>query len=656
VAQQPRSKLLIIVLLAVMALALAACLPTGSSTGGTTSSTTSSSPPVSSSPPSITATPYANSNAVGVQEITTITAQNVPGSSYINVYETDASGTPIDALIVSWSTPYNNTPVVYDGFAQNPNAAQDNAYTADLVNAYGQILASASFTMAWISSNSCGSGQSPGLVYFRLSGGSSTQLSAGQTVSMSVSYQGCLPGQAVSLDVYQTPGGSISATGTVPPETDNLVGGCPVTSTVQILCSVTFTPPSCSLTNTCAPGQTQSYVFEAYLMSNYQTEIDACSGQITVTWTNPNPAISLTASPSTLSAGATTTLTATITQPAASDWNTYICATSTPSGPQQVSALQGSVTSASGTWTEQAATTDTFVAYMTASLYNCADPAQTPDPGIYAQSSPVTVTWTAVQQCPSGDTGTYPNCVAQTVQQCPSGDTGTYPNCVAQTVQQCPSGDTGTYPNCVAQTGAAYSVTLSASTTSPTSNQSVTLTATANTNVGPTPYYLDIWDQTTGTMVNDVGTGTTDTGTVSEPSGSQTYIAYITSNPTSQYNPVATSNQVIVTWAPMLVTLSASTTSPAANQSVTLTATANTNVGPTPYYIDIWDQTTRTMVKAIRYGTTDIGTVSEPSGSQTYIAYITSDSTGPGNPVATSNQVTITWTTAVAHPVHNYPT
>ncbi|MDD3342382.1 MAG: FecR domain-containing protein [Sulfurospirillaceae bacterium] len=46
--------------------------------------------------------------------------------------------------------------------------------------------------------------------------------------------------------------------------------------------------------------------------------------------------------------------------------------------------------------------------------------------------------------CPTGTTGTYPNCVALT---CPTGTTGTYPNCVALT---CPTGTTGTYPNCTA--------------------------------------------------------------------------------------------------------------------------------------------------------------------------------------------------------------
>ena len=49
--------------------------------------------------------------------------------------------------------------------------------------------------------------------------------------------------------------------------------------------------------------------------------------------------------------------------------------------------------------------------------------------------------------CPTGTTGTYPNCVVpQPV--CPTGTTGTYPNCVVpQPV--CPTGTTGAYPNCI---------------------------------------------------------------------------------------------------------------------------------------------------------------------------------------------------------------
>ncbi len=50
---------------------------------------------------------------------------------------------------------------------------------------------------------------------------------------------------------------------------------------------------------------------------------------------------------------------------------------------------------------------------------------------------------TLISSCPTGYTGTYPNCV---LSRCPTGYTGTYPNCVPP---PCPTGYTGTYPNCV---------------------------------------------------------------------------------------------------------------------------------------------------------------------------------------------------------------
>ncbi len=74
---------------------------------------------------------------------------------------------------------------------------------------------------------------------------------------------------------------------------------------------------------------------------------------------------------------------------------------------------------------------------------------------------PVVITPPIVQVCPTGDTGTYPDCVTPTppppppAQVCPVGDTGTYPDCVGPTpppVQVCPTGDTGTYPDCVTPT------------------------------------------------------------------------------------------------------------------------------------------------------------------------------------------------------------
>jgi hypothetical protein len=76
---------------------------------------------------------------------------------------------------------------------------------------------------------------------------------------------------------------------------------------------------------------------------------------------------------------------------------------------------------------------------FTVTVGQCATPPTCPsgDTGTYPNcQQPV---------CPTGDTGTYPNCSPP---QCPSGDTGTYPNCTPPPTPTCPSGQIGTYPNC----------------------------------------------------------------------------------------------------------------------------------------------------------------------------------------------------------------
>ena len=50
--------------------------------------------------------------------------------------------------------------------------------------------------------------------------------------------------------------------------------------------------------------------------------------------------------------------------------------------------------------------------------------------------------------CPSGTSGTYPNCKTAPKPVCPSGTTGKYPNCKTVPKPVCPSGTTGKYPNC----------------------------------------------------------------------------------------------------------------------------------------------------------------------------------------------------------------
>ncbi len=72
---------------------------------------------------------------------------------------------------------------------------------------------------------------------------------------------------------------------------------------------------------------------------------------------------------------------------------------------------------------------------------------------------------------------------------------------------------------------AGWTATLSASSTSPSIGQSVTLNATANQQVGPTPYYIDILDQTTNQVLKACGTGITCSVSVTQTSATtHTYL------------------------------------------------------------------------------------------------------------------------------------
>ncbi len=101
-------------------------------------------------------------------------------------------------------------------------------------------------------------------------------------------------------------------------------------------------------------------------------------------------------------------------------------------------------------------------------------------------------------------------------------------------------------------------------------------------------------------------------------------------------------------------TLSASSTSPSIGQSVTLNATANQQVGPTPNYIDILDQTTNQVLKACGTGITCSVWVTQTSATtHTYLTEKPSSSTGATPFAATSSTVSVTWS---GGPPPNLPT
>ena len=82
-------------------------------------------------------------------------------------------------------------------------------------------------------------------------------------------------------------------------------------------------------------------------------------------------------------------------------------------------------------------------------------------------------------------------------------------------------------------------------------------------------------------------------------------------------------------------------------QPVTLTATANTDVGPTPYYITIDSETTGAELAVCGSGTTCTATVAQGlAGTQTFEAFVGDDITGnvhPGFALGSSDQVSVSW-------------
>jgi RHS repeat-associated protein len=139
---------------------------------------------------------------------------------------------------------------------------------------------------------------------------------------------------------------------------------------------------------------------------------------------------------------------------------------------------------------------------------------------------------------------------------------------------------------------------------------SASLTATTDTDVAGSGYHTTIWDMTTGAKLKDCTSGSTCAvaGVSFASGGPHSYRAYVsaTASVSAFTQPLLTSSTVAVARAPWTVSLASDRTETVAGQSVTLTATANQDVGGTggAYKISILDQTAHTTLKVCTTGTT----------------------------------------------------
>ena len=101
------------------------------------------------------------------------------------------------------------------------------------------------------------------------------------------------------------------------------------------------------------------------------------------------------------------------------------------------------------------------------------------------------------------------------------------------------------------------------------------------------------------------------------------------------------------------ISLAVSSSYPYAGQSVTVTATTDADVGPTPYYITLYSETTGAELAACGDGTTCSATLAQGTpGTQVLEAFVGDDVPGSGHPgfvLVAANEVSVTWWQLVFH-------
>jgi hypothetical protein len=83
-----------------------------------------------------------------------------------------------------------------------------------------------------------------------------------------------------------------------------------------------------------------------------------------------------------------------------------------------------------------------------------------------------------------------------------------------------------------------------------------------------------------------------------------------------------------VLWTGVSLSLSASPTTVPVGTATTLTAITSADIGPSPFWTEIYDATTQTRLVTCGYGTSCSATVSQSvATTHEYIAYLSNDST-----------------------------
>ncbi len=198
--------------------------------------------------------------------------------------------------------------------------------------------------------------------------------------------------------------------------------------------------------------------------------------------------------------------------------------------------------------------------------------------------------------------------------------------------------------NSVDVTWRGVGVSIAADPTTAAVNDSATVTAKTSVDVSVTPFYTLIFDQTTGTRLAYCTTGKICSTDVTQAEATtHRYIAYVSK--LDDYMPPtgfqARSGASFVTWTTTGYRVSLAGES-AGTSKFKLTATTNTSVSGTSYYIDVFSLRNGARIAHCNTGTTCTGTTNLSFGKTEFVAFVSSGSTliPPTGTLASSNIAT----------------
>lgn len=164
----------------------------------------------------------------------------------------------------------------------------------------------------------------------------------------------------------------------------------------------------------------------------------------------------------------------------------------------------------------------------------------------------------------------------------------------------------------VTASAAAWSVSLTASQTSLWPMAYATLTATTNMDVGPTPYYIRIWDPKAASFLATCGSGTTCSVAVSRDNAD---LSSFTARVVDGNGIIVASMFETVSWhGGGLKFVPAEPTLPIAG-TMLLSAVTDFDISPTPFYIQLFDVAAGTTLATCGTGTGCVAAVRQTAAA-----------------------------------------